>query len=269
MLFNRQNKSVKRSNQFIWFKKWVLHRQTIPYLSKQSGYSVRTLKTLFDYYLKRPPVLSFYPSEKLNLLIDGTYFSNNICLIVYRDNEIKFTQLYRISDGEYYSEIKEDLENLLRLGIQIESITCDGHKSIIKAIKTVCAQVVLQRCLVHIQRECRLWLTTHPKSLPGLSLLSIVNNLHTIRTHEQSQKWMIEIYNWHITHKEYIQQKSISPNTKRYWFKHKMVRRAFIHIKNALPYMIEFLFNKRVPKTTNGLNHSLVILKAICYCTEG
>lgn len=262
MLFNRQNKSVKKNNQFIWFEKWVLHRQTIPYLSRQSGYSTRTLKTLFHHYLMSPPVLSFYPSEKLNLLIDGTYFSNNICLIVYRDNEIKFTQLYRITDGEYYSEIKEDLENLLNIGIQIESITCDGHKSIVKAIKAVCAQVILQRCLVHIQRECRLWLTTHPKSGPGLSLLNIVYKLNTITTHHQSQQWMRDIYDWHIIHKDYIQQKSFSPNTKRYWFKHKMVRRAFVHIKNALPNMFEFLFNGKVPKSTNGLESFFGHLKS-------
>ena len=239
-----------------------MHRQTISFLSKQSGYSVRTLKNIFHQYLERPPVLSFYPSEKLNLLIDGTYFSNDICLIVYRDNEIKFTQLYRLTDGEYFSEIKEDLENLLRLGIQVESITCDGHKSILKAIRNVCAHVILQRCLVHIQRECRLWLTTHPKSFPGLSLLAIVNKLHTISSHQQSQEWMMDIYNWHTIHKDYIQLKSFSVNTKRYWFKHKMVRKAFVHIKNALPNMFEFLFNKRVPKTTNGLESFFGHLKS-------
>lgn len=240
----------------------MLHRQTLTYLSGQSDYSVRTLKTLFHHYLKSPPVLSFYPKEKLNLLIDGTYFSNNICLIVYRDNEIKFTQLYRITDGEYASEIKEDLQNLLQLGIQIESITCDGHRSILKAVKVVCREVILQRCLVHIQRECRTWLTTHPKSLPGLSLLAIVKKLSGVKSHAQSQQWMKELYDWHTLHKEYIQQKSFSANTKRYWFKHKMVRRAFVHIKNALPNMFEFLFNDRVPKSTNGLESFFGHLKS-------
>lgn len=240
----------------------MLHRQTLTYLSGQSGYSVRTLKTLFHHYLKSPPVLSFYPKEKLNLLIDGTYFSNNICLIVYRDNEIKFTQLYRLTDGEYASEIKEDLQNLLHLGIQIESITCDGHRSIMRAIKVVCREVILQRCLVHIQRECRTWLTAHPKSLPGLSLLTIVKSLNTVKSHEQSQHWMKEVYDWYTEHKEYVNEKSISANTKRYWYKHKMVRRAFIHIKNALPNMFEFLFNDRVPKSTNGLESFFGHLKS-------
>lgn len=144
----------------------MLHRQTFVYLSKESGYGIRTLKRLFHQYLSKPPLLSVYPSEKLNLLIDGTYFSNDICLILYRDNQIKF-KLYRLSDGEFYEEIKEDLENLLSLGIQIESITCDGHRAMIKAIKQTCKHVILQRCIVHIQRECKIWLTSRPKVFQG------------------------------------------------------------------------------------------------------
>jgi hypothetical protein len=106
LLFTRTNKFVKANNQFIWFKKWVLHRQTFEYLSSESSYSKRTLKSYFHNYLSKAPSLPLYPSERLNLLIDGTYFSNDICLIVYRDNTIKFTQLYRLTSGEYYHEIK-------------------------------------------------------------------------------------------------------------------------------------------------------------------
>lgn len=156
MLFTRRNQVVKEKNQFIWFKKWVLHRQTFAYLSSESGYSRRTLKTYFHNYLSKAPTLPLYPSERLNLLIDGTYFSNDICLIVYRDNTIKFTQLYRLTSGEYYDEIREDIENLLQLNINIESITCDGHRAILKAIKLSCKEVILQRCVVHIERECKI-----------------------------------------------------------------------------------------------------------------
>jgi hypothetical protein len=52
----------------------------------------------------------------------------------FRDNTIKFTQLYRITDGEWYDEIKEGLENPIKLGVNIESITCDWDKSLLKAI---------------------------------------------------------------------------------------------------------------------------------------
>ncbi len=262
MLFTRTNKSVALKNQFVWFRKWVLNRQTLNYLSDESGHSVRTLKRLFDLYLSQAPELKFYPSEKLNLLIDGTYFSNDICLIIYRDNQIKFTQLYRITDGEHYVEIKEDLENLLSLGIQIESITCDGHRAILKAAKEVCKDVILQRCTVHVQRECKIWLTTNPKSEAGMVLLAICNKLSLIKTHQDAQLWMKSIYDWYRTYKMYVEEKSISSTTGRYWFKHKMVRRSFVLIKNAMPNLFQYLFNDRVPKSTNGLESFFGHLKS-------
>ena len=60
------------------------------------------------------------------------------------------------SDGEHFSEIKEDLDTLIKLGLHIESVTTDGHKSILKAIKKSLPEVLVQRCLVHIQRMCLL-----------------------------------------------------------------------------------------------------------------
>jgi hypothetical protein len=262
LLFVRKNEKVKLQNQFVWFEKWVVHRYTFEQLNKESGYSIRTLKTNFHQFLSKPPQLKFYPTEALHLMIDGTYFSNDICLIVYRDSEIKFTQLYRISDGERYEEIKEDLENLLRLGITISSITCDGHRAILKAVKVVCKEVVLQRCLVHIQRECRLWLTTQPKTTEGLALLQIVNQLHLIKTEILRQHWLKQFYDWYEWNKNFVNEKTFSATTNRFWYKHKMVRRSFSHLKNALPNMFHYLENNKIPCSTNGLESFFGHLKS-------
>jgi Transposase, Mutator family len=262
LLFTRSNKSVKRKNQFVWFENWINHRQTISFISSQSGYSQRHLKNVFSEYLASPPKLKIYPSEKLNLIIDGTYFSNDICLIVYRDNTIKFTQLYRITDGEHYSEIKEDLANLLLLGVQVESITCDGHRSLLKAIRDLCSEVIVQRCLVHIQRECKIWLTAHPRTIPGMELLKLVHQIHRINTNEKHQQWLIEVWCWYETYKSFINEKVYSNRTNRYWFKHKAVRRSFVMIKNALPNMFQYLFNERIPKSTNALESFFGHLKS-------
>jgi len=183
-------------------------------------------------------------------------------LIVYRDNHIKFTQLYGLSDGEHYSEIKEDLSNLILLGLQIESITCDGHRSLLKAIKNICPEVKLQRCLVHIQRECKIWLTSNPKSFAGIELLRIVNHIHQIKSNQDHQLWLFELIGWHEKHKAFINEKTYSEMTGRYWYKHKMVRRSFIMIKNALPNMFEYLFNERIPKSTNALESFFGHLKS-------
>ena len=253
LLFTWRNESVKQSNRFVWFKKWVIGRLTLQQLSLESGYSTSTLKRYFHNYLIKPPQWSVYPSERVNLLIDGTYFNNNLCLIIYRDNNIKFTQLYRISNGEWYEELKEDLDNLLALGVKIESITCDGHRAILKAIKKSCKDVTVQRCLVHIQRMCRIWLTMRPQSNAGSELRLIVSQLHRIRTSLERDYWIVRLVRWYEKHQQFVNEKSFHQSSSRYWYKHKMVRRSFIVIKRALPDMFHYIDNPRIPKTTNGL----------------
>lgn len=253
IFFTGSKPSVSKSNRFVWFRKWIFERDTLIELSRQSGYSVRTLKRYFHDYLQKPPMLSVYPSERVNLIIDGTYFSNNLCLIIYRDNTIKFTQLYRLTDGEWFEELAEDLSNLLQLGVQIESITCDGHKALLKAIRHVCHQVTVQRCLIHIQRMCRIWLSNKPKSDAGRELKKIISRVHLIKTPLQRDYWIVSLVQWHETFKGYIGQKTINPLTGRYWYTHKLVRRSFMTIKNALPDMFPYLDNQRIPNSTNGL----------------
>ena len=252
ILFTASNKPVSQSNRFVWFKDWVIGRQTIKQISHKSGYSERTLKRYFHVCLRKAPVLSIRSSEKVNLLIDGTYFSNNLCLILYRDQSIRYTQLYRLTDGEWYEELKEDLQNLIALGVQIESITCDGHKALLKAINKVCRQVIVQRCLVHIQRMCRIWLTSQPKSIAAYELRNIVGGLHCIKDRQQWGYWIVDLINWHKKHQSYLNEKTIHPEG-RYWFKHKMLRRAFTVIKRALPNMFHYLDNPGIPKSTNAL----------------
>lgn len=112
--------------------------------------------------LSKAPILEFSSTDEIYLVIDGTYFPNDICLVVYRNFHLKSTQLYRMTNGEHFEEITEDLQNLLSLGIKIKSITSDGDKSSIKAIKKVCPRVPFQRCLVHISRMCRILAYTEP-----------------------------------------------------------------------------------------------------------
>lgn len=262
LLFTYTNPSVSRSNRFVWFREWVIGRQTYAQLSKKSGYSERTLKRYFYEYLREPPVLSIQPSEPVNLLIDGTYFANDLCLILYRDDKVKYTQMYRISDGEWFEEMKEDLENLIGLGVRIESITCDGHKGLLKAIRKVCKHVPIQRCIIHVQRMCRIWLTRHPKSHAGAELRKIVNRLHAIADRESWGTWVVSLIRWHEQFESYLKEKSFNEETGRYWYKHRMLRRSFRVIKNALPDLFHYLDNPNIPKSTNGLESFFGHLKS-------
>jgi len=219
----------------------------------QSGYSERTLKHYFYDYLCRYPQWQIVKKERVNLLLAGTYFANKLCLVLYRENNVKATLFYRLSDGEWEEELSEDLQNILSLGIEIESITCDGLRNIFKAVKKTSPNTVIQRCLAHIQRECLMWLTRFPKSLAGCELRLIVSSLHTIDNHNKWGYWVVDLIQWYERHKDFVNQKTFKEDTDRYWFTHKSVRKAFIHIKRALPDMFHYLDNPKIPKTTNGL----------------
>jgi len=244
---------VSRKNREHWFRQWITGKQTFLQLVVQSGYSERTLKRYFHDYLLHYPQWQIVKKERVNLLLDGTYFANKLCLVLYRENNVKATLFYRLSDGEWEEELCEDLQNILNLGIEIESITCDGLRNILKAVKKTCPSTVIQRCLAHIQRECLTWLTRNPQSSAGRKLRLIVSRLHTIDNHDKWGYWVVDLVQWYECYKDFINQKTFKEDTGRYWFTHKSVRKAFIHIKRALPDMFHYLDNPKIPKTTNGL----------------
>ncbi|TKK64476.1 transposase [Ilyomonas limi] len=252
MLFTRSAPEQRLQNRFIWFEKWILERQTYATLSRDSSLSRATLQRLFYTFLDQSPQVKIIRRNSVHLRMDATYFKQ-FCVVCYQDDEDGYTQLIRITDGEHFSEIKEDLDNLIKLGVQIESITTDSHKSALKAIKKSLPNVTVQRCLVHIQRMCLLWLTRFPKHPAGVELRALVLMLLKIQSANDRLYWTGELTLWYNRHKEYLAEKVYNENTGRYWYKHKPLRRSYFTIKRALPNMFHFLNNPKIPATTNGI----------------
>jgi transposase-like protein len=68
------------------------------------------------------------------------------------------------------------------LAYKLDSITTDGHKATLKASRAVMPKVLIQRCLVHIQRMCLLWLTANPTSETSKELRALAVHIHLIKT---------------------------------------------------------------------------------------
>jgi hypothetical protein len=221
VLFTRNDPEQRLKNYFIWFKKWIIERQTYQTLSRDSRLSISTLKRIFYAFLEQYPQVKIIKRSNVHLRMDATYFAQ-FCLLCYQDHQDGYTQLIRFTDGEHYQEIKEDLANLIKLGVHIESITTDGHKSILKAIKKSLPDVVAQRCLVHIQRMCLLWLTKFPKHLAAIELRTLVLMLLQIKTDNDRLYWTKRLEHWYEQHKTYLQEKTYNEKTGRYWYTHKL-----------------------------------------------
>jgi hypothetical protein len=252
ILFTRNSAQKRLENRFIWFKKWLLERQTYKTLSRDSGLCVRTLQRMFYQFLNQSPEVKVRKRTGVHLRMDATYFKQ-FCVVCYQDNADGYTQVLRISDGEHYTEIKEDLANLITLGVHIESITTDGHKSALKAIRKSLPEVTVQRCLIHIQRMCLLWLTRFTKHLAGIELRQLVLMLLKIKTNNDRLYWINELEQWYNKHEAYLKEKTYNHITGRYWYTHKLLRRSYFTIKRALPNMFHYRNNNKIPKSTNGI----------------
>lgn len=252
VLFTRNDTGQSLKNRFSWFRKWVLERQTFKTLSRDSDLSIDTLQRIFYAFLDQSPTIKILKGNDVHLRVDATYFEQ-FCLVCYQNNDDGYTQLIRFTDGEHFSEIKEDLDNLIKLGLRIESITTDGHKSILKAIKKSLPDVAVQRCLVHMQRMCMLWLTRFPKHEAAIELRAIVLLLLKIKTSNDQLAWIQKLEQWYRQHKDYIQEKTVNAQNGKYWYTHKLLRRSYFSIKRALPNMFHYLVNPAIPATTNGI----------------
>lgn len=259
--FTIKNPGSRRSNSFIWFEKWIMERQVYHTLARDSKTSQSSIQRLFNQYLASAPIIEIRSKTKVHLLIDGSYFSNGLCLILYYDYDIRYVQLYRETSKEKFKEIKEDLENLKKLGVDIYSVTCDGHKSILKAVRKSFPNALIQRCLVHIKRQVKNYLSEHPKHGINQELLAISRQVTQLKTIEQSNLWLLKFKKWYDTNEVYINEQTYNPESKRFWFTHKSLHLSTILIINAIPNMFFYLDDPDIPYTTNRLESYFTHLK--------
>ena len=232
----------------------MLHKDTFEVLSKESGYSKSKLQRIFRSYLSSPPTFIIQQKLRLYIIIDGTYFTEGLCLILYYDTKLKYSLLYRFSSNEFYREIREDLENLKKLGIAIAAVTCDGKKAILRAVEKVYPSATIQRCLVHVQRMVRLWLTRKPRLEASKELRYLIGLLHHIRGVVEQHMWIIAFEQWYKRHQPLIEEKVLHKPTGRWWYKHRQLRRSAIMVKKALADLFHFIGDNQIPKSTNALD---------------
>lgn len=252
-LFSARRKDISKSNRFPWFRKWVCGRMTIEELSTDSGYSCRQLHRWFDEYLDAYPTWNIKTDLPVYLLIDGTYYSHNHCLVVYRAENIKRTLFYRFCKSEDDDEIASDLINIRTMGYDVRGITTDGGDNIIRAVEYVYPDIPRQRCVVHVQRECLNNITFHPRSPEARSLRNLVMRLNDVRSNNDKLWWLSMYHRWVEDNAEYACEKGTIPNTDQTYFIRNDLRKAYVHLRRALPNLFTYIDCPGIPKTTNAL----------------
>lgn len=251
-LYSSRRKEITSSNRFVWFRKWVLGKQTIEEIASASGYCTRQILRWFEEYLDDTPTWIINTSQPIHLLIDGTYYSNNHCLMLYRAENLKRTVYYRFTSRENADEIADDLINI-RSMYNIIGVATDGGDNIIRAVQYVLSNIPRQRCVVHVQRECLACITRTPRTPEGRSFKTLVDNISDVRSQNDMLWWLKTYDRWRQDNEEYVMQTAIIPSTGCKYYVHDDLRKAFIHLRRALPNLFTYITNPGVPKTTNAL----------------
>jgi len=252
-LFSGRRKDITTSNRFVWFQKWVSGKMSLDEIAARSGYSTRQLHRWFDEYLDTSPFWTMTTSTPIYLLIDGTYYSDDHCLIVYRAENLKRTIFYRFTTHEDDDEIASDLLNIRDLGYNVIGITTDGGDNIVRAVQYVFPHVPRQRCVVHVQRECIASITQRPRYPETRLFKSLVEQLSIVRTTNDKLWWLNQYNLWVEENEEYVFQKGIVSYSHKEYYIHNDLRKAYIHLKRALPYLFTYIDYPGFPKTTNAL----------------
>lgn len=251
--FVKHKEGVRQSNRLVWFRKWVLGKQTIEDIARECGYSARQVHRWVDEYLDSSPSWTMNTSRQIYLLIDGTYYSDGHCLILYRAENLKRTIFYRFTTHEDDDEIASDLISIRDLGYDVIGITTDGGDNIIRAVQYVFPNVPRQRCVVHVQRDCLASITQRPRFTEAKLFRNLIQDLSIVKTNNDKLWWLSMYARWVEDNEEYVFQKAIVSYSHQEYYVHNDLRKAYIHLKRALPNLFTYIEHPGVPKTTNAL----------------
>lgn len=216
-------------------------------LNKLSGHSKAKLERINNFWLERYPQEDFAYDTYKYLIFDGTYFHKTGCLITVMDAVSGQVIINRYVDRERYENALVLFNELKRRGVKPKAVTLDGHKSVMAAVKDVWPDIILQRCLYHIQHEGMRWLRSYPKTQAGQELRVLLSDISAIIDEGGRDFFMVRYEEWQQKHGEFVRMLKITSVA------HKDLKKAMTLINNALADMFHFLKDNSIESTTNKL----------------
>lgn len=256
----------KKNNEQHWFKLWITESYSVRQLVNISKHSSAKLYRIIYYWLLKEPNLKCLKidlSQVKYLAFDGTYFHKDGCLIVLFDIINKKYLYYEYVKKENYLSVLEMCQNLKENGLNPTAITVDGHTQVIKALKEIWPNIIIQRCLFHIRLQGQMWLRKYPKTEAGKALKTILSELMNVKNNATKNIWINRYFAWQ---EKYHQEILLLAKTS---IAATDLRRAMSLINNALPDMFHFLKDQKIASTTNVLESFFSQLKHKYRCHRG
>ncbi|HEY1269923.1 MAG TPA: hypothetical protein VGH16_21880 [Candidatus Binatia bacterium] len=249
---NLVNKHLRRR---IWFERWIVEGYTLRQLAMHSGYSVSTVRRIITYWLQRPPAQPTELARYRYLLFDGTFIDQRKGVFAVMDAE-RCSVIYGAAGmAEGPAHLYPFCCALAQSGLVPTSATVDGNPHLMRILRLVWPTIVIQRCLVHIQRQGLSWCRQHPKRTDAKRLRDLFVRVMSIHTPADRDLFLCEVRNW-----ERRYGPSIARSPEKGWV-FSDLRRARSMLLAALPDMFRYLDDPSITKSTNALEGYFARLK--------
>jgi hypothetical protein len=249
---NRPDNSIRYHRSL--FLRWSMGKSTLTELASAVGVTRQTLTTWFRPFWSAPPI-AVLANNPRTIILDGTSLEwRQIAVLIAHDPAQSRPVAWSVVDRERYSTWFWFLAHLKQQGISPSFIVCDGQRGMLAVIRSIWSATLIQRCVIHVHRQARLWLTKAPQTIAGQELLVLTNNLLTIKTRRQKRRWIREFKRWLRKHNHFIKERSWNPEGTHWWYTHRKLRAVRSLLRNSTPDLFRYVNHPiEVPRTTNHL----------------
>lgn len=206
------------------------------------------MRRIVQYWLGRSPQPIGDLSRYCHLLIDGTYLRGRRPAVTVVMDAMTNTVIAGAYDVHEASRgMRRFCARLAHQGLSPVSITTDGHPGLLAYLRAQWPRTILQRCLVHIQRQGLMWCRRRPSRTDAKILRRLFLSIPAIHTPEDRDRWIDQLIDWE---QRYGWKIELTPGHGRVFSDLKRARSLLVH---ALPDMFHYLDHPGIAHTTNGL----------------
>lgn len=248
---------TRRDRQRIWFERWIMEGYSIRQLVAHSSYSRSTIRRIISYWLNRVPQEEVDLRRFKYLVIDGTYLvKRRTVLVGIADPVAKrlVAGCYGLKEGE--ARMREYCCQLQRAGLTPVSVTIDGLKQVQTMLESVWPKALIQRCLVHIQRQGLAWCRRDPRTAAVKHLRRLFCHITRISSPAQRDHFLDAWQAW----EERFGQPIATRRSRGKVFSDVKRARSLLHY--ALPHLFHYLEDPLIPNSTNWIEGYFSRLKA-------
>lgn len=225
---------------------WVVEGYSVRQLVRISRRGIWKIKQIINYWLSQEaPNLAIDFTRLAYLLFDGTYFKHENCFLLLLDGLSGKAIDYRYRIRENYATAHEIFQGVKDGGANPIAITIDGNTSVIRALRAVWPNIIIQRCLAHIQRQGLSWLRRYPKSEAAKELRKVYLVIFGIEKYCQRDNFFSTLLAWEKCYGSFV--KSLPSKNKVFGD----LQRARSLLLNAWPDMFHYLDDPKIAPTTN------------------